>query len=351
MLPFRKKMDHQQVWPLLFWTNFSCLIFTAHASFFPTRALFLNALLEDYDNTVTPTFDKPYPTNVNVSLYINNIDAVNEQTMDFTMNLFVTQTWHDYRLEFHGLIDATYLELDSKLIKRFWVPDLYFVNEKFSKVHDVTVPNTLLHLYMDGTVVYKMRISLTATCYMELHSFPMDVQNCSLLMKSFGYTNNSIQFQWSSTNPLTRQEKLEMSQFSLVNLKHRNCDGIGQNNDSFTCLAVDLKLHRSVGFYMIQLYIPSALIVVLSWVSFCLDVGAVPARISLGILTVLTMTNMKTIAVSSLPKVSYIKAIDVWMAACLAFVFSSLLEFAIVNAFARRLVPNSVSWEVMMEAE
>ncbi|GFN84033.1 hypothetical protein PoB_001053900 [Plakobranchus ocellatus] len=78
--------------------------------------------------------------------------------------------------------------------------------------------------------------------------------------------------------------------------------GVG-SFDTFTCLAVDLKLHRSVGFYMIQIYIPSALIVVLSWVSFCLDVGAVPARISLGILTVLTMTNMKTIAVSSLPKV------------------------------------------------
>ena len=75
------------------------------------------------------------------------------------------------------------------------------------------------------------------------------------------------------------------------------------SSETFTCLAVDLELHRSIGFYMIQLYIPSALIVVLSWVSFCLDVSAVPARISLGILTVLTLTNMKTIAVASLPKV------------------------------------------------
>ena len=35
----------------------------------------------------------------------------------------------------------------------------------------------------------------------------------------------------------------------------------------------------------------------------------------------------------------------------MAFVFSSLLEFAIVNAFARRLVPTSVSWEVVVESE
>ncbi|KAK3747062.1 hypothetical protein RRG08_046449 [Elysia crispata] len=67
------------------------------------------------------------------------------------------ETWRDFRLEFHELIEDDYLELDSKLISRFWVPDLYFVNEKSSNFHDVTVPNTLLHLYSDGTVVFKMR--------------------------------------------------------------------------------------------------------------------------------------------------------------------------------------------------
>ncbi|KAK3747057.1 hypothetical protein RRG08_046444 [Elysia crispata] len=164
-----------------------------------------------------------------------------------------------------------------------------------------------------------------------------------------GYTSRSLQFHWRDKEPLTRHGKLEMSQFALIGLSHRTCHDVSDNNESFTCLAVDLQLRRSLGFYMIQLYIPSALIVVLSWVSFCLDVGAVPARISLGILTVLTMTNMKTIAVASLPKVSYIKAIDVWMAACLAFVFSALLEFAVVNAVARR--QKKTPWDVVLESE
>jgi hypothetical protein len=89
---------------------------------------------------------------------------------------------------------------------------------------------------------------------------------------------------------------------------------------------------------MIQFYIPSVLIVLLSWVSFWLTIDAVPARISLGILTVLTMTTQRSAGTASLPRVSYVKAIDVWMGACLCFVFAALLEFAFVNVMERRQV-------------
>ena len=104
----------------------------------------------------------------------------------------------------------------------------------------------------------------------------------------------------------------------------------------FACLQAELHLRRNRGYYIIQIFVPSILIVTLSWVSFWLDLDAIPARISLGVLTVLTMTTQSSGARESLPKVSYIKAIDVWMSVCLIFVFASLLEFAYVNVQSRR---------------
>ena len=83
---------------------------------------------------------------------------------------------------------------------------------------------------------------------------------------------------------------------------------------NYTCLSADFRLTREYGYYIAQVYVPSCLIVMLSWVSFWIDLEAIPARVSLGLLTVLTMTTQSTGEKSSLPKVSYVKAIDVWMA-------------------------------------
>ncbi|XP_048780299.1 glycine receptor subunit alpha-2-like isoform X2 [Ostrea edulis] len=300
------------------------------------RTDFIQAMFDEYDSGIPPNFESNQSTKVNVGVYVNSIDSINEQSMDFTINAFVEQEWCDPRLEFYGMIKDDYFELDSKFMVKVWVPDLYFTNEKRASFHDITVPNKMLHLYKNGCIKYRLRVSVTASCPMRLHKYPMDTQTCSLYIQSFAYTRKRIEFRWKSNRPVITSNTVELPQFTLVNIETNNsCDGNDDAGD-FTCIQVNFNLNRNIGFYMIQLYIPTIMIVLLSWLSFWLSVDAVPARISLGILTVLTMTTQKSAAISSLPRVSYVKAIDIWMAMCLVFVFAALLEFAFVNVMQRR---------------
>ena len=43
------------------------------------------------------------------------------------------------------------------------------------------------------------------------------------------------------------------------------------------------------------------------------------------------MTTISTGMRSSLPRISYVKAIDIYMVVCFVFVFTALLEYAAVN--------------------
>ena len=46
---------------------------------------------------------------------------------------------------------------------------------------------------------------------------------------------------------------------------------------------------------------------------------------------------------TEMPQVSYVKAIDIWMGACTAFIFLALVEFTIVNYLSRNRCCNGAS--------
>ncbi len=42
-------------------------------------------------------------------------------------------------------------------VSEIWVPDLFFRNEKNGVRHDITVPNRLLRIWPNGTILYSQR--------------------------------------------------------------------------------------------------------------------------------------------------------------------------------------------------
>ena len=80
----------------------------------------------------------------------------------------------------------------------------------------------------------------------------------------------------------------------------------------YSCLKVELIFKREFSYYLITIYVPCCMLVIVSWVSFWLDQNAIPARVSLGVTTLLTMSTQTSGINAQLPPVSYTKAIDVW---------------------------------------
>ena len=105
----------------------------------------------------------------------------------------------------------------------------------------------------------------------------------------------------------------------------------GNVSGEYSCLKVELIFKREFSYYLITIYVPCCMLVIVSWVSFWLDQNAIPARVSLGVTTLLTMSTQTSGISAQLPPVSYTKAIDVWIASSIFFVFLSLIEFALVN--------------------
>ncbi|XP_051983214.1 glycine receptor subunit alpha-3 isoform X1 [Xyrauchen texanus] len=287
-----------------------------------------------YDARIRPNFKGP-PVNVSCNIFINSFGSIAETTMDYRVNIFLRQQWNDPRLAYSEYPDNS-LDLDPSMLDSIWKPDLFFANEKGAHFHEVTTDNKLLRIFHNGNVLYSIRLTLTLSCPMDLKNFPMDVQTCIMQLESFGYTMNDLIFEWQEKGPVQVADGLTLPQFILKDESDLRYCTKHYNTGKFTCIEVRFHLERQMGYYLIQMYIPSLLIVILSWVSFWINMDAAPARVALGITTVLTMTTQSSGSRTSLPKVSYVKAIDIWMAVCLLFVFSALLEYAAVNFVSRQ---------------
>uniref|UniRef100_A0A673AP39 Gamma-aminobutyric acid type A receptor beta2 subunit n=1 Tax=Sphaeramia orbicularis TaxID=375764 RepID=A0A673AP39_9TELE len=288
----------------------------------------VDRLLKGYDIRLRPDFGGP-PVGVGMNIDIASIDMVSEVNMDYTLTMYFQQAWRDKRLSYSEI--PLNLTLDNRVADQLWVPDTYFLNDKKSFVHGVTVKNRMIRLHPDGTVLYGLRITTTAACMMDLRRYPLDEQNCTLEIESYGYTTDDIEFYWrGGDNAVTGVDKIELPQFSIVDHKLIS-KNVVFSTGAYPRLSLSFKLKRNIGYFILQTYMPSILITILSWVSFWINYDASAARVALGITTVLTMTTINTHLRETLPKIPYVKAIDMYLMGCFVFVFLALLEYALVN--------------------
>ncbi|XP_050545426.1 glutamate-gated chloride channel isoform X7 [Daktulosphaira vitifoliae] len=295
----------------------------------------LDQILGNYDARIRPSGvnGTDGPTIVHINLFVRSITTISDNKMEYSVQLTFREQWMDERLMFNDYNGKMrYLTLTET--SRVWMPDLFFSNEKEGHFHNIIMPNVYIRIFPNGLVLYSIRISLTLSCPMNLKLYPLDRQTCSLRMVSYGWTTDDLVFLWKEGDPVQVVKNLHLPRFTLEKFLTDYCNS-KTNTGEYSCLKVDLLFKREFSYYLIQIYVPCCMLVIVSWVSFWLDQSAVPARVSLGVTTLLTMATQTSGINASLPPVSYTKAIDVWTGVCLTFVFGALLEFALVNYASR----------------
>ncbi|XP_003800979.1 gamma-aminobutyric acid receptor subunit theta [Otolemur garnettii] len=288
----------------------------------------LDRVLSGYDVRLRPNFGGA-PVPVRISMYVSHIEQISEIDMDYTITMFFHQTWKDPRLAYYET-DLN-LTLDYRMHEKLWVPDCYFLNSKDAFVHDVTVENRVFQLHPDGTVRYGIRLTATAACTLDLRKFPLDKQTCKLEVESYGYTVEDILLSWEDNDSAIHMtEELHIPQFTFLGRTITSKE-VYFYTGSYMRLILKFQIQRDVNSYLVQVYWPTVLTTILSWISFWMNYDSSAARVTIGLTSMLILTTIDSHLRDKLPHISYVKAIDIYILVCLFFVFLSLLEYVYIN--------------------
>lgn len=124
--------------------------------------------------------------------------------------------------------------------------------------------------------LFILRFFLHLATFSTSHSFPVS------------HTTQDLIFLWNMTDPLVVNPEIELPQLDISNNYTTDCT-IEYSTGNFTCIQIVFNLRRRLGYHLFHTYIPSALIVVMSWIAFWIKPEAIPARVTLGVTSLLTL--------------------------------------------------------------
>ncbi|KAK4287110.1 hypothetical protein Pmani_039810, partial [Petrolisthes manimaculis] len=251
------------------------------------------------------------------------------QPLNFSQICNASYTAKISRCESQNTTHGTKIIQPLNILNEIWQPDAFFKNGIRSSIHKDWVTNEYLAFYdNDGHIGLFSRMSITLMCHFDFHDYPHDQQKCEMLIQSLSYKSDELQFVWCNhmAPPTSKldQDIFSLPHFTLAEYKHEEC------NEEYPCVRAVFVLVRHPDFHILHTYVPTVLIVTLSWMSFWIAPDATPARVTLGVTSILTMATQYSQSTKNLPPVSYIKSLDIWMITCMVYVFAALLEFAIV---------------------
>ncbi|CAG2171523.1 unnamed protein product [Oppiella nova] len=119
---------------------------------------------EDYDMLMPPK-ENGKATKVRFHVWVLGLDSIDEGSMTYVADIFMSQSWKDHRLKIpddtafymNSTKSSQYRLLPIGWIKKMWRPDSFFKNAKQVIFQEMTIPNHYIWLYPDKTILYMVK--------------------------------------------------------------------------------------------------------------------------------------------------------------------------------------------------
>ncbi|XP_043196918.1 glycine receptor subunit alpha-2-like [Amphibalanus amphitrite] len=264
------------------------------------------------------------------------IKKIDEEVGSIRMLMIVRQYWTDKRLslppEFDdGCPNVTIINNQTakydpdEMVHQVWLPDTFIHGiQEIYKPEILMKPQTF-GMNDKGRIKFTMFGVFTLSCSMTFHNFPMDIQYCPVYLESWRLTEDSQTLVWARKRPIGVQKAYSLDQFTF-SVRVLDIHHVEYSTGNFSQLGVVLIFSRKLPFYLLQIYFPTVLFVIISWLTFIIPPSYAQGRIILTITTMLTLAALFSLVGVHSPSTSYLKAVDVWMFVCLAFVFAAVVD-------------------------
>ena len=281
------------------------------------------------------------PWNYFFYFYIFEVKEVNDKKQTVTLQMYFGTTWFEPRLvinedaEEWNQTNQKSLYIPVNLLKYFWYPDLEIHGMEAYASQKILKEMSSLELFKNKRIRYNARVDIKISCQMNFENYPLDSQHCPFRVGSYdnehAVVNCTSRFEYYRNKQRILQYMIDIE---ALPSKYHIFSVFGKY---WATCGFNIILIRNKIQIFFQIYVPSTLLVIVSWISFVIKPDVVPGRIALLVTTFLVLINLFIGVKSDAPKSTSLNAIDFYLVVCLGQVFAALLEYAIVLCKIRHL--------------
>lgn len=256
------------------------------------------------------------PTELRVAVIVLDITRIDDTTQTFKGNIGLLAQWQDPRLAHSGTSPVRHR------LSEIWHPSLEIVNverERYSLPLEAEVSPS-------GEVVYRQRLLGTFSQQLDLQDFPFDTQTFAIRFATVGSTTNDIHIIVDEERTAVKSSSWSLSSWRLQDWQIANTPyTLSEQARPLAGLAVELKMQRLVGYFVVKIILPLILIVVMSWTVFWIPPEQASVQISISVTSMLTLIAYRFMVDGLVPRISYLTRMDQFILGATLMVFVTLL--------------------------